>query len=90
MFNYKGIVLLPSETKLAPCTPGNTANVCIDLFILECFAGTHQITENFKFGTLIRNPEGKDMEILPNKYGMPKRAQLEMFCIREKLGTVPA
>lgn len=51
MFNYRRIVLLLSEMKLVLCTPGKTANVRLDLFILECSVGTHQITENLKVGS---------------------------------------
>lgn len=37
---------------------------------------------------LTRYPERKDVEIFPNKHGMPKRAQLGTFWTREKLGRV--
>lgn len=64
MLNYKGIVLLLSEMKLVLRTPGETANVHIDLFYNALLAPFKSLKIS-KLAAPTRNPERKDVECSP-------------------------
>lgn len=74
MFNYKGTVLLLSEMKLVLSAPGKTANVRIDLFILECSVSTHRITENFKVGSSDQKSSEKRCGDIPQQTENAKKS----------------